>query len=534
MVLSLSVPVTVRSLPKEIAVTPERARAWVESLPLTRTIDAARALLGTVAALNRGKLGSEDRIALLEIYRPTRDALLAALDASYAYAPLPLQAAPQQALDLARQLLMEYGYGYKMHILEKTGKFIFFNARKSLPAPVYKALDDLKRLMLQAYKTYHPIGTGLWQEAHTLFAYADEQGFADDAIDPPGHGSIRQLHTDLLMLFLADPYRLMHGEVERVAALLQSHRGLVQVTPLAAAEQDRVRPLRPLIVALDSDAPPRAITPGVRAPTGDALRQIEPGALLSTLRESLQSSHSTANAARSRATHDLDDLVTRLLRMWSDPPRRQSHRNAVTSAVALCSGIKSIAYFCELATNESEAGATGTATAMVNQVFTPALPQDPVSQLVGVETWGVANQSAHGLRLTRAITHAVSQIHESRVGVTVGEVVGLRFAHTRAWSIGIVRWLTVLSADEMECGVELIAPAAANVMTRRAPQQTHAALLVATSAKENTSDTLLAESGSFAGAEPFDIIDQGKRFHVRATTLIESTSRFDLFIFEPA
>lgn len=529
MVLSLSVPVSVRSLPKEIAVTPDRARAWVESLPLTRTIDAARALADMVSALNRGKLGSEDRINLLEVYRPTRDALLTALDAGYAYAPVPLHDSAQQSFDLARQLLIEYGYGYKMHILEKTGKFIFFNARKSLPTPVYRALDDLKRLMLQAYKTYHPIGTGLWHEAHTLFAYAEEQGFADDMIDPHGHGSIRQLHTDLLMLFLADPYRMMQGEVEQVAGILLSRRGLVDVTPLVTNEQSRVRPLRPLVVALDSDSPPRAVTPGVRTPTGDAMRQIDPGALLNDLRETLQRSRTAANAAHSRATHDLDDLMTRLVRMWSDPPRRQSHRNAVTTNVALCSSIKSVAYFCELATKEGDADAT---PKMVDHVLTAALPQDPVSQLVGVETWGVTNQSAHGLRLTR--THAPNHASEGRVGVTVGEVVGVRFAHTRAWSIGIVRWLTVLSAEEMECGVELIAPAAANVTARLSPQQTHAALLVATNTPENTSDTLLAESGSFVGVQPFDIIDQGESFHVRATTLIESTSRFDLFVFEPA
>lgn len=529
MVLSLSVPVAVRSLPKEIATTPDRARAWVESLPLTRTIDAARAFVDMVAALNRGKLGSEDRLALLEVYRPTRDALLMALDAGYAYAPVPLQAGAQQSFDLARQILIEYGYGYKMHILEKTGKFAFFNARKSLPTPVYKALEDLKQLMLQTYKTYHPISTGLWQEAHTLLAYAEEQGFADDMIDPHGHGSIRQLHTDLLMLFLADPYRMMQGEVEQVADILLRHRGLVDVTPLSTNEQSHVRPLRPLVVALDSDSPPRAVTPGVRTPTGDAMRQIGPGALLNDLRETLQRSRTTANAARSRATHDLDDLVTRLLRMWSDPPRRQSNRNAVTTNVALCSSIKSVAYFCELAGKESD---VADAPTIVDHVLTVALPQDPVSQLVGVETWGVTNQSAHGIRLTR--THAPDRARAGRVGVTVGEVVGVRFAHTRAWSIGIVRWLTVLSAEEMECGVELIAPAAANVTTRLSPHETHAALLVATNSPGNTSDTLIAESGSFIETQPFDIIDQGESFHVRATTLIESTSRFDLFLFEPA
>jgi cyclic-di-GMP-binding protein len=170
MVLSLSVPVSVRSLPKEIEVVPELARAWAESLPLTQPDIAAKALLDTVAALNRGKLSAEDRVALLDVYRPTRDTLLDALESVCAYASVPLDAEAEQAFQLTRQLLIEFGYGYKMYILEKTGKFIVFNARKSLPWPVYRALSDQRRLMLQTYKTYHPIHPGFWQEAHALLS----------------------------------------------------------------------------------------------------------------------------------------------------------------------------------------------------------------------------------------------------------------------------------------------------------------------------------------------------------------------------
>ena len=36
MALSLSVPTTIRSLPKEVEINPKKAKAWVESLPLTK------------------------------------------------------------------------------------------------------------------------------------------------------------------------------------------------------------------------------------------------------------------------------------------------------------------------------------------------------------------------------------------------------------------------------------------------------------------------------------------------------------------
>jgi cyclic-di-GMP-binding protein len=538
MVLSLSVPVSVRSLPKEIEVVPELARAWAESLPLTQPDIAAKALLDTVAALNRGKLSAEDRVALLDVYRPTRDTLLDALESVCAYASVPLDAEAEQAFQLTRQLLIEFGYGYKMYILEKTGKFIVFNARKSLPWPVYRALSDQRRLMLQTYKTYHPIHPGFWQEAHALLSYAEERGFADESVESPGEVSIRDLHTELMMLALADPYRLMHGEVDAVAHTLRAHVKEVHVAKLDD-DNPPSRLARPIVVALDSDSPPRAVTPGVKTPIGEAMRRIDTSGITSILREQVQVTRH-ANAAVSRARHDSNDLAIRLVRMWSDPPRRLSVRNGIVTNVAVCSGIETVAYFSELAQGEPVAAAP----ALIDGVPTPRMPQDPVSQLAGVEPWGVLNQSAHGLRLIRT--------QRGNVRVTVGDVVGVRFVHARAWSVGAVRWLTVLDDEEIEFGLELLAPAAARVTTRLTPNMPCTALLLATSAalpqrtsakstdaRQNddtsgVSDILLTESGTFEQDRQFEIMDRGETYAVRASMLIESTPRFDMFVFTPA
>ena len=107
MALNLSVPATTSALPKEIETNPKRARAWIEALPLTKTVDSGRQVLATLVALNRGKMNAEDRVALFEIYRPVVHVLLDELDAVYAYASLPLQIKQREAFDLSRQLLTE-------------------------------------------------------------------------------------------------------------------------------------------------------------------------------------------------------------------------------------------------------------------------------------------------------------------------------------------------------------------------------------------------------------------------------------------
>ena len=163
MALSLSVPTTIRGLPKEVEINPKKAKAWVESLPLTKTMESTRALTETIEALNHAKMPSEDRVALVEIYRPIIAVLLDELEAVYAYSSLPLPPKQKEAFDLGNQLLVQCSYAYKMMVLEKSGKSLFYNAKKNLPLPLYRAMHYLRELMLQSYKTYHPVSTGVWQ-----------------------------------------------------------------------------------------------------------------------------------------------------------------------------------------------------------------------------------------------------------------------------------------------------------------------------------------------------------------------------------
>ena len=102
------------------------------------------------------------------------------------------------------------------------------------------------------------------------------------------------------------------------------------------------------LVALDGDQAPKVLIQGNQPPAGQVLRLIDPTRLVERLSQKLKAA-GNANVAKSRATHDFSDLIARLIRLWGDPPKRQFRRNPTDSGVALCSGIKSIAYFAELA-----------------------------------------------------------------------------------------------------------------------------------------------------------------------------------------
>ncbi len=522
MPLSLSVPVSSGSLSKEIETNPKKARAWVESLPLTKTIESTKAIAEKMAALNRGKISAEERIALFEIYRPVVTVLLDELDAIYAYASLPLQPKQKEAFELAHLVSAELSNAYKLYVVEKTGKLIAFGIKKTLISPVYRILTNLLAQMMQSYRTYHPVPKGVWLEASALYLYADEQGFADETADPETKETIGDVYREMLMLSLADPYRLMYQEVDRTLELLRQNRGTVDFK----SSSEGIDPQRAFVVAFDADVSPKPLVQGNRPPLGEVMRLVDPTRLVERLQQKLKVNNATAaSAAKSRATHDTNDLIARLIRLWGDPPKRQFRRMPAETGVALCSGIKAVAYFAELATDENseisaEAIEDGRTVPLLN------IPQDPMSQLIGVEEWVVLNQSANGLRLHRN--------QPGNVGVTVGEVVAVRFVGGKSWNVGVVRWLTLLEGDALEFGLELIATAGYNITVEPTigssrPVQ---AILLSSLQADSPPDTVMTAPDTFADLREFELNDHGEVSHVRATTLIERTSRFDLFQFQ--
>jgi cyclic-di-GMP-binding protein len=524
MALSLSVPVSTSALPKEIETNPKKARAWIESLPLTKTVEAAKLVLQTISTLNLAKMPGEERVALAEVYRPVVAVLLDELQDIYVNSTLPLPARAREAFDLARDLRTQCAIAYKILLLEKAPKLSMFGAKKNLPGAMYWAMHYLQSQLLQCYKTYHPCTPGVWQELHSLYLHAGEQGTLAEIGDAETKSTMRDLYTDALMISLADPYRLMSREVDKVLDTLQQNRGLVDIH----ASNEGLNLQRHFLVALDGDLPPKVLIQGIAPPAGQILRLVDPTRLVEKIQQRIraQSGAGSNAAAKGRATHDLADLQQRLIRLWGDPPKRQFRRNPADASIALCSSIKAIAHFTELASNE-DPEADAQAIRDGDTIPLLKIPRDDISAAIGVEEWHVLNQSANGLRLYREAGGSV--------GVTVGEVVGMRFIGGRNWNVGVVRWLTLLEGNALEFGVELLAPGATSITiepTIGSGSKPMPALVLQNTNPEWDDDTVLSLTDTFSDLREFELIEHDEVTVVRATTLLERTSRFDLFQFQ--
>ena len=137
--------------PKDLEIRPKQVRAWLESMPLAQAQEAGRRILAHLTALNRARVDTEDRLQILEGYRPTARTMMEEMEAIYGKATLPLAPRPREALELARALAGELVLGYKIVLGEKSGKLIAFGAKKQQPLLLLRIMQYQVARLLAAY-----------------------------------------------------------------------------------------------------------------------------------------------------------------------------------------------------------------------------------------------------------------------------------------------------------------------------------------------------------------------------------------------
>ncbi len=526
MALELRIPTERVAPPKDLELRPKQAKAWVESLPLSQSMDAGRAILANLCAINRAKVEFDDRLQLLEAYRPVALVVFDELDAVYGKSSLPLAPKAREALALARELATEFAYGYKTLILEKTGKLLAFGAKKQMPLLVHRALDSLVQLLTASYRSYSPIPAGAWREIHVLYLHAEKEGFARDPAEPEAKTSVTDLYGETLLVALTDPYRLIPGDLERIEQVIRANRGAFTLGQARPA----TRPGGHFLVPCDQDKPPKPLLSANDDPGGPNWRLLDANPIVDKLRARRQAVETgNVSATTSRATGpEMLALLAKLVTLWGDPPKRTSRRDPMDTSVAICAGMRAITHFLSLAPKvdaqkEAEAIASGITIPLVS------VPDDEVSKSMNVSEWDVVNQSAGGLKVRRA--------GSSGGAVTVGEVLGIKFVGKSHWTIGAVRWLTMVDEGGMEFGVQFLAPSARFVAvqpTISAAGQVRPGLLLSDEEGGDAADMLLTTPATYSDLREFEIDDEGFISRVRATTLIERTGRFELFHIAPS
>lgn len=524
--LQLSVPAERAAPPKDLEIRPKQAKAWLDALPLAQSVEAARQIRAKLAAMSRSKIELEDRVQLLEAYRPVLAVILEELEAIYSKATLPLSAKAREALDLSRGISAEVAHGYKIAILEKTGKLIAFGAKKQLPLLLVRTMESTANSIRAAYKSYTPQLPGLWKELHQMYLYAEAEGLAAEPGDAESKATVADLYSEMLLLSLTDPYRLVQGEVDRILVLIRGNRNLATIGRTRPATRESAH----FLVPCDTDRPPKPMGSAMDDAGGPNPRLFDANPLVDQLKKrkhAIETGNVSATMTKATGPDGLA-LLAKLIALWGDPPKRAYRRDPMDTSVAICAGLRAITHFVSL---EPKVDPAREAEAIRSGITLPliSVPDDEVSKSLQVSEWEVVNQSAGGLKVKRLGTNSQN--------IAVGEVLGIKLIGRARWTIGVVRWLTALDDGSMEFGIQFLAPAARTVSvtpTISAAGTVKIGLLMQETEQSAEAESLLTPPATYSDLREFEIEEEGLVSCVRATSLIEKTARFELFSISPS
>src|SRR5689334_10076278 len=523
---ALSVPPERTAPPKDLEIRPKQVKAWIESLPLAQSLDASRKLCAHLAATNRAKLDVDTRLQILDAYRATALTALEELDAIYGKATLPLGTRAREALTLARDLSAELATGYKIAILEKSGKLFALGAKKQLPVLIARAMEYLAAGQRASYKSYTPVPPGVWRDMHQLYLHAEQEGVAKEVIDTDTKATVHDIYCEALLLSLTDPYRVVQGEVDKIIAQARGYRGTVSLW----RERPATRSGAHFVVPCDIDKAPKPALSANDDTGGPNWRMLDANAIVDKLRQkkaAAEAGQVSATLSKSLGPEGLA-LLGRLAILWGDPPKRTQKRNPGESTVAICVGLKAVSHFVSF---EPKLDAAAEAEALRKGITMPlmALPTDDASQPIPVFEWDVVNESAGGLKVRR--------MGATQQPIGVGEVIGVKLGNRARWTVGVARWITMFDEGGMEFGIQFLGGLARNVWvqpTITSAPQAKPGLWMVFGEDSNEPDSLLTPPNTYSDLREFELDHEGKVTVVRAASLIEKTGRFELFHVSPS
>ncbi|MBS1184659.1 MAG: hypothetical protein H6R09_260 [Proteobacteria bacterium] len=440
--LTLNVPRTEDAVPQhEVETRPKATTAWLARLPFASPVDTARQLMMALYALNRRPLGVAERHTLLALYRPVVMQVAASLEEQLAEAGVPPLVQQRQAGVLLRELLTEYSIGYK-HLLLTLANRRFGRTPPRLVAEVTARLLAAQRdIQVACYLTYSPPPAGLWLEMHQLFQLVLSSGTADKAVGdalPPS-----QVYRQALLLALADPPHLSRAELAHTRLYLDKFAALAGLRPATASP-----PPSAFAVPTDSDRGP-----------GPLPASLKPGSLWLDAEPLCRHLHEVVVRLRTGDSPRLIGLPQgmgselsyslgkHLLKLWRSGAQRAFKRYPATdNSVQVVAGVSAIHRLLDTVPQSAEGDSDADDSLPIHDVGPLFAAPAPVS----ASCWTIDNDSAAGLALSGA--------PDTSLNLKIGDALALRAHDADAWSLGVIRWIRMRDARQVELGVERLSP----------------------------------------------------------------------------
>jgi len=543
---AISVP-AIRASAWVVETDPKYARAWLDSLPLANSGDAAREIYQALYTLNRSKLPVDERIELMDLYHKPVATVSNALQGHLMRATPPLSPKKRQLAEFVRRLQMEMAYGYKCSLHDLGSARFRWRRDASLARIAERALYYLREVLIRSYLAYMPYPAGVWKEIHEIYRFAESRRIPAEPIELAAAGAnktitLTERYLQTVLLGLSQPYQLPQNACVQLCAFLDGWGARARLS----ADLAVANPVGHFVIDLAADAPPLPFPRDGAVAPNEAMRVLNAVDLVHVAHGFIarlkKGEPVTAVALGVDCLEDAClDLLQRMVSVWGLTPRRRFRRIRRNSYVSACSGIAALHFFANDQTPfvPADIAPEDTTSAIdagfVPQRTMPGISGAPVAagktgaarrpSSFRIDRWHVRDAGPQGMLLAK--------YGEIGMSVRVGDVLGLQEVGGLRWSVAVVRWLKSPETQSLELGVELLAADPTPVAVRGAEHGGYAeALLLPPSTAPRRPASLLVARGVLAVGRSLYLLERGRPPRlIRPLKLIERTTSCERVIF---
>ena len=455
--LSLKLPQLEEGLESKITDV-KSCKQWLAVLPLANAPAAHKEITQQLKQLNQIKIPLLERLKVAEQLREPVAFMQEALAKKYLGKPLPFGAAEQDGWDKVCALWQAMGEAY-LHCLQGV---LDGDPEVSEHAALitHRCLRYISHLMLAHYHAYRQIEGELWHQLHTLYAYAEEQGYArkpvKDSLNEMAEATTcSAVYAQVLLTNLANPYQFSYKQLELLDRWLDKWGARVPLS-VDCPKQSAIS-----IILSDLES---SVGPGVlnEASPPRNPRYLDTERLAGGVRKRIKFLRKGGSPAELDIGEECSQqpgcevFFTTLYKQWCEVPVSRSCERRTSFAMAqACFGMPTLHFFIsgEKPFEQPDKSHSLDWQEMQDiQMFgrkSERTEKLRIAQLGhSLETWKIQDESALGFCLTRPVSENFQISHN--------QLVALRPDDSSQFVLGAVRWLTLTLAGDMQVGVRTI------------------------------------------------------------------------------
>jgi cyclic-di-GMP-binding protein len=518
-------------------IDPESCKLWLENVPLANVAEAQQQLLAAVAEFNRASLKGAVRLATLEAMREAVNFVQVEQARRFTNRALPMAQAETAVFEHTIGLWDAIRAGYVRCLDACTAAESGMRGQGAVVCQ--RVLAYLGLRMFHHYRAYRQVPAADWRMLNEIYAAAERLKVPDTAVKDYlnrdiNDSSPRIAYMRAMLMGMVNPNELPQRQITFVAYLLERWAEKVEISRTPIDEGPDVPPLW-----VDLSAAHFAERGDAR---GDAVRYLDARRLAKSLRNRIGLLRKGESPSKLALGEDCvqpacEQLMVFLYRQWCRPkPPRAYERKHISDVAQACNDMAAIHYYIAGKVFRQPGERREAAKKGRDEIatFGRASERDEEDYSVVhaflLEHWQLADESVQGLRMVRRAGNQGKRFAH-------GQLVGVRPADSKQFTLAQVRWLMQGEGGDLHAGLRLLAGAPAAIAVRAfgievsAAEKFTQALSLSAAETPQMPPTLVLPVGWFKPARMIEAFI-GERVRLRLNEVLERGTDFERVRYE--